>query len=80
LAHAGISSIELTLSTPGTLERVEGLRREHPEGVEIGIGTVTGPDQARAAIEAGADFIVTPMTETAIVKLQQQGFLLIPAD
>jgi 2-dehydro-3-deoxyphosphogluconate aldolase/(4S)-4-hydroxy-2-oxoglutarate aldolase len=49
------------------LESVEGLRRELPEGVEIGIGTVTSPDQARAAIETGADFIVTPVTDSAIV-------------
>ncbi|MFJ5962130.1 bifunctional 4-hydroxy-2-oxoglutarate aldolase/2-dehydro-3-deoxy-phosphogluconate aldolase [Pseudarthrobacter oxydans] len=68
LGEAGIRSIELTLSTPGTLEGFNKLRSTIPDEIEIGVGTVTSMVQALAAIEAGADFLVTPVTDTAIVE------------
>ncbi|YCK79982.1 bifunctional 4-hydroxy-2-oxoglutarate aldolase/2-dehydro-3-deoxy-phosphogluconate aldolase (plasmid) [Arthrobacter sp. D3-18] len=68
LGEAGIRSIELTLSTPGTLETFEALRAATDDAVEIGVGTVTSTVQTIAAIEAGADFLVTPVTDTAIVE------------
>jgi 2-dehydro-3-deoxyphosphogluconate aldolase/(4S)-4-hydroxy-2-oxoglutarate aldolase len=68
LAGAGVSSIELTLSTPGTLDHLQKLQANLPDGIKIGIGTVTDIVQAIAAIEAGASFLVTPVTDTAIVE------------
>lgn len=68
LAQAGIRSIEVTMSTPGTLEHLEKLRRSVPDETEIGVGTVTNLVQAIAAIEAGADFLVTPVMDTAIIE------------
>ena len=68
LAEAGIRSIELTLSTPGTLDCFDKLRSSIPDDTEIGVGTVTSVVQALAAIEAGADFLVTPVTDPAIVE------------
>lgn len=68
LAQAGIRSIEVTLSTPGTLDHLEKLRNSVPDETEIGVGTVTTLVQAIAAIEAGADFLVTPVTDTAIIE------------
>lgn len=68
LAQAGIRSIEVTLSTPGTLDHLEKLRNSIPDETEIGVGTVTTLVQAIAAIEAGADFLVTPVTDTAIIE------------
>jgi 2-dehydro-3-deoxyphosphogluconate aldolase/(4S)-4-hydroxy-2-oxoglutarate aldolase len=68
LAGAGVSSIELTLSTPGTLDHIQKLQANLPGGIQIGIGTVTDMVQAIAAIEAGASFLVTPVTDTAIVE------------
>lgn len=68
LGAAGIRSIELTLSTPGTLDSFDRLRSSIPDEIEIGVGTVTSVVQALAAIEAGADFLVTPVTDAAIVE------------
>ncbi|MGO4384405.1 bifunctional 4-hydroxy-2-oxoglutarate aldolase/2-dehydro-3-deoxy-phosphogluconate aldolase [Specibacter sp. RAF43] len=73
LTQAGITSIELTLSTPGTLEHLGGLRRNLPEGAEIGVGTVTTAAQAAAAIAAGADFLVTPVTDLAIITVARSA-------
>lgn len=69
LAAAGIRSIELTLSTPGTIERLAELRQLISASVDLGIGTITERGQAERALEAGADFLVTPTMNLDVVQL-----------
>lgn len=69
LAAGGVRSIELTLSTDGVFEELDGLRSRFGDAVEIGIGTVTTAAQAREAIDAGADYVVTPITDPEVVSL-----------
>jgi 2-dehydro-3-deoxyphosphogluconate aldolase/(4S)-4-hydroxy-2-oxoglutarate aldolase len=62
LAHSGVRAVELTLSSDAGLE---ALRRSAadpglPPGTLLGAGTVLTRDQARAAIDAGARYLVTP--------------------
>lgn len=58
LVSSGIRSIELTLTTPGTLEALPHLL--HRTGTEIGFGTVACVAEAEQALDAGAGFLVTP--------------------
>ncbi|NVM99509.1 bifunctional 4-hydroxy-2-oxoglutarate aldolase/2-dehydro-3-deoxy-phosphogluconate aldolase [Arthrobacter sp. SDTb3-6] len=61
LVAGGITGVELTYTTPGLLEhvaRAAGTAADH--GAVVGVGTVMTADQARAAIDAGAAFLVTP--------------------
>ena len=51
--------VELTLRTPVALEAIAAIAAEAPE-VVIGAGTITTPEQADAAVEAGARFLVSP--------------------
>lgn len=67
LADAGVRSVELTLSTPGTLEHLPSLVGRG--GAEIGIGTITNVDQAQRAIDGGASYLVTPVTRLDVIKL-----------
>jgi 2-dehydro-3-deoxyphosphogluconate aldolase/(4S)-4-hydroxy-2-oxoglutarate aldolase len=60
LADAGITCLELTLTIPGALERLPRLRAAVPSDIDLGIGTVTSREEAGAAVEAGADFLVCP--------------------
>jgi len=60
LAAAGITCIELTLTTPGALDALAQLRRSLDAGVALGLGSVLDAAQAQAALDAGADFLVTP--------------------
>lgn len=76
LAENGVRSVELTLSTPGTIEHLPSLVGRGGAGgisgggaIEIGIGTVTNVEQAQRAIDAGADYLVTPVTRLDIVAL-----------
>ncbi|WP_338890734.1 bifunctional 4-hydroxy-2-oxoglutarate aldolase/2-dehydro-3-deoxy-phosphogluconate aldolase [Rhodococcus sovatensis] len=57
LTRGGIRAVELTFTTPGVLEL---LRNAADAGAVIGAGTVLTAEQARAAIDSGAQFLVTP--------------------
>ncbi|GAB0101572.1 bifunctional 4-hydroxy-2-oxoglutarate aldolase/2-dehydro-3-deoxy-phosphogluconate aldolase [Nocardia sp. JMUB6875] len=58
LAGAGIRAVELTFTTPGVLECIREIAAAGR--AVIGAGTVLSREQAEAAIEAGARFLVTP--------------------
>ncbi|MFE7096636.1 bifunctional 4-hydroxy-2-oxoglutarate aldolase/2-dehydro-3-deoxy-phosphogluconate aldolase [Streptomyces erythrochromogenes] len=63
LLAAGCRAVELTTSTPGwagALARTAGLADAHGRPALIGVGTVTTAAQARAALDAGAAFLVSP--------------------
>jgi 2-dehydro-3-deoxyphosphogluconate aldolase/(4S)-4-hydroxy-2-oxoglutarate aldolase len=64
LHGGGIAVVELTFTTPGIEDDLAVAARYAASaagsGVVVGAGTVTRPDQARAAIDAGASFLVTP--------------------
>jgi 2-dehydro-3-deoxyphosphogluconate aldolase/(4S)-4-hydroxy-2-oxoglutarate aldolase len=59
LARGGLDVIEVTLRTPAAIEAIRRIRAEVPLA-RVGAGTVLTPEQADAAIEAGARFIVSP--------------------
>jgi 2-dehydro-3-deoxyphosphogluconate aldolase/(4S)-4-hydroxy-2-oxoglutarate aldolase len=56
----GVSVIEVTMTTPGALNVIETAKEKYGEAVLFGAGSVLDPETARAAILAGADFIVAP--------------------
>ncbi|MET4001319.1 MULTISPECIES: bifunctional 4-hydroxy-2-oxoglutarate aldolase/2-dehydro-3-deoxy-phosphogluconate aldolase [Arthrobacter] len=61
LVAGGINSVELTYTTPNLLQhltRAAGTASQH--GAVVGVGTVLTAEQAKAAIDAGAQFLVTP--------------------
>lgn len=50
----GVSSIEVTITTPGALRIVEEARARFGDEVSFGVGTVLDAESARAALLAGA--------------------------
>ncbi|MER7730482.1 bifunctional 4-hydroxy-2-oxoglutarate aldolase/2-dehydro-3-deoxy-phosphogluconate aldolase [Streptomyces erythrochromogenes] len=63
LLAAGCRAVELTTSTPGwpgAVARTAELADCHGRSALIGVGTVTTAAQARAALDAGAAFLVSP--------------------
>ena len=68
LAAGGLTSIELTMTTPGALRLLEKATAELPDFL-FGLGTVLDPETARAGILAGAKFIVTPATRPDVIEL-----------
>ncbi|MDD3572690.1 MAG: bifunctional 2-keto-4-hydroxyglutarate aldolase/2-keto-3-deoxy-6-phosphogluconate aldolase [Eubacteriales bacterium] len=67
---AGIIGIEFTFTVPGAVEIIRTMSaRYKPEEIIIGAGTVMDPETARAAILAGAHFVVSPCLNTETVRL-----------
>nr|WP_203665738.1 bifunctional 4-hydroxy-2-oxoglutarate aldolase/2-dehydro-3-deoxy-phosphogluconate aldolase [Streptomyces parvus] len=60
LVGAGVTALEVSLTTPGALDAVARARAEQPASVLIGVGTVLSAADADAASSAGAEFVVTP--------------------
>lgn len=65
--QAGLSTLEVTMNTKGVLEMIPLLRKEFPD-LNIGAGTVCSPSDLEAALNAGAQFIVTPILEEEVIK------------
>ena len=67
LAAGGIHVLEFTLTGQGALEAVSATRRALGGAVCVGVGTVLSPEQAGAAIDAGAEFLVTPALRRQVI-------------
>jgi 2-dehydro-3-deoxyphosphogluconate aldolase/(4S)-4-hydroxy-2-oxoglutarate aldolase len=66
----GIKGIEITYTVPGASAIITQLtKRYRPDQMIVGAGTVMDPETARAAILAGANYIVSPCLNIATVKL-----------
>jgi 2-dehydro-3-deoxyphosphogluconate aldolase/(4S)-4-hydroxy-2-oxoglutarate aldolase len=63
LVTAGVTAIEVTLTSRGAVEALAGLRRQLPPHAVVGAGTVLTADQAKAAVDAGASFLVSPVLD-----------------
>lgn len=68
LAAGGLNVIEVVFRTERALECLAAVAKELPE-VIAGAGTVLTADQARAALDAGAKFIVSPGLDDEVVKV-----------
>ena len=63
LIAGGISSIEITYTTPNAVQVVDSLDQRFGDDILLGMGTLTIPAQAQEAKDAGARFIVSPHCE-----------------
>ncbi|WP_320130234.1 bifunctional 4-hydroxy-2-oxoglutarate aldolase/2-dehydro-3-deoxy-phosphogluconate aldolase [uncultured Sphaerochaeta sp.] len=66
LLDGGIRCLEITLNTPGALNIIKEARKR--EGIVVGAGTVLSLEDAQKAIEAGAQFILSPSLSVDIIK------------
>lgn len=60
LADGGIRTVEFTFTTPGVAGILARAAAVRTPGTHVGAGTVLTGEQAQAAIDAGAEFLVTP--------------------
>ncbi len=65
----GVQVIEVTMTTPGALTVIEEAKQRYGEAVLFGAGSVLDNETARAAILAGADFVVAPTLKVAMIDL-----------
>lgn len=78
LVAGGVPVIEMTLRTDAGLEAIRAIAAEVPE-ITVGAGTVTTPARAKQALEAGAQFLVSPgSTPSLLSALLDTGLPFLP--
>jgi len=79
LYAGGVTAIEVTMTTPGALDVIKGVSAELGDKVVVGVGSVLDPETARAAILAGANYVVAPTLNEEVVRLTKRyGKVCIP--
>ncbi|MBI4580697.1 MAG: bifunctional 4-hydroxy-2-oxoglutarate aldolase/2-dehydro-3-deoxy-phosphogluconate aldolase [Planctomycetes bacterium] len=69
LREGGVTCIEVTMTTPNALDVIRAAREKVGEAAAIGVGTVLDAETARAAILAGAQFVVAPIVDLPTIEL-----------
>lgn len=67
LITGGVTAIEFTLTGAGAYAAITNVCAEFADTAQIGVGTVLDADAAGRAIEAGAQFVVTPVVRPAVI-------------
>lgn len=79
LAEGGVDCIEITLTTPNALQVIEACRRALGGAVLVGVGSVLDGPTARQAIDAGAQFVVSPVFKGEVLAAaHEHGLACVP--
>jgi 2-dehydro-3-deoxyphosphogluconate aldolase/(4S)-4-hydroxy-2-oxoglutarate aldolase len=69
LAEGGVTAAEITFTVPDAIEVIGRVRRELGDAIVLGAGTVLDPETARAALLAGAEYLVAPSLNLDVIRL-----------
>jgi 2-dehydro-3-deoxyphosphogluconate aldolase/(4S)-4-hydroxy-2-oxoglutarate aldolase len=69
LYDGGVTCTEITMTTPDALAVIQAAAREIGDKACIGVGSVLDPETARAAILAGAEYIVAPTLNPDVIRM-----------
>ena len=67
LFEGGVRALEVTMTVPRAIELIRELSLALPDGFLLGAGTVTDAATARAVIDAGACFVVSPVFRPDVI-------------
>lgn len=72
IIRGGIGIAEITMTVPGAIHVMESVAAKYGADVLLGAGTVLDPETCRAAILAGAEFIVTPSLDPRVIEMARR--------
>ncbi len=79
IKEGGVSLIEITMSVRGAIDVIKELAHEYGDEIVMGAGTVLDAETGRAALLAGAQFIVSPTLNLDLIQLAHRyGAVVIP--
>jgi 2-dehydro-3-deoxyphosphogluconate aldolase/(4S)-4-hydroxy-2-oxoglutarate aldolase len=79
LLGGGVSLMEVTLNSAGALDGIAQLKAHYGDRIALGAGTVLTADEAHAAIDAGASFLVAPDTDEEVIAVaKERSVVVIP--
>jgi 2-dehydro-3-deoxyphosphogluconate aldolase/(4S)-4-hydroxy-2-oxoglutarate aldolase len=71
LMAGGVVAVEITLTTPGAIDALRATSHALGSSALLGVGTVLDATSCEAAIEAGANFVVSPVLRPNLVPIAQ---------
>jgi 2-dehydro-3-deoxyphosphogluconate aldolase / (4S)-4-hydroxy-2-oxoglutarate aldolase len=79
LAEGGVTAAEITLTVPDAIEVIRKVRDALGNSIVLGAGSVLDPETARAALLAGAEYIVGPGLNLDVIRLcRRYGKVVMP--
>jgi 2-dehydro-3-deoxyphosphogluconate aldolase/(4S)-4-hydroxy-2-oxoglutarate aldolase len=79
LADGGVTVAEITMTVPGALDVLRQVRSALGDRVLLGAGTILDTETARAALLAGAEYVVAPTVNLDVIRLcQRYNKLVMP--
>lgn len=79
IERGGVKAIEITMTVPGAVGIIRAMAGRKNPGVLIGAGTVLDAETAAAVIDAGADFVVSPVSDFPMIReCVRRGALVAP--
>lgn len=68
LAEGGVTVAEITMTTPGAIDAIATAHVQLSNSMLVGVGSVLNRQTANEAIEAGAQFVVSPIFKPEIIE------------
>jgi 2-dehydro-3-deoxyphosphogluconate aldolase/(4S)-4-hydroxy-2-oxoglutarate aldolase len=79
LLQAGLPVVEITLTVPNAIDAIGAVAKRFSGKLLVGAGTVTDAEAVRRAVDAGADFIVSPCLVPAVIEAAHRaGVAVLP--
>jgi 2-dehydro-3-deoxyphosphogluconate aldolase/(4S)-4-hydroxy-2-oxoglutarate aldolase len=79
LGRGGVKALEVTMTVPGAVEIIREMARTKAPGTLVGAGTVLDAGTATDVIAAGADFVVSPVSDMETIRAcRDAGVLIAP--
>ena len=69
IIEGGIGIVEITMTVPRALHVLNQVAKRVGDRVLVGAGTILDPENCRAALDAGAEFIVSPSLDLRVIEL-----------
>ncbi|HZE08073.1 MAG TPA: bifunctional 4-hydroxy-2-oxoglutarate aldolase/2-dehydro-3-deoxy-phosphogluconate aldolase [Gemmatimonadaceae bacterium] len=77
LLAAGLAVAEITMTVPGAIEAIASLSKRFGSRVLLGAGTVTDSNTVRRAVDAGAEFIVSPCLVPEVIEASRRAEVVV---
>ncbi len=79
LAEGGVTAAEITFTVPNAIEVIREVRKAMGDSIVLGAGSVLDSETTRAALLAGAEYIVGPSTNLDVIRLcKRYGKVVMP--
>jgi 2-dehydro-3-deoxyphosphogluconate aldolase/(4S)-4-hydroxy-2-oxoglutarate aldolase len=79
LVSGGVRALEVTMTVPGAVDLIRAIAPTLPKGFLLGAGTVVDAATADAVIDAGAQFVVSPVFRPAVIEAgHRRGLPVMP--